>query len=186
LGARQARRRPGRCTARQPARAVGRGGSARTVIINLQQRASEGKRTATGGSRLPFYVRVLSGAENGAHGSTEPRTKTAPQAFAHRPSGAQRPGQSARPSRHGEAPDGEVLWLRVAHTRAHTHVHSHARARTHSHTRARAQTASQPELWPGVISVRHSALALSSFLKDLTRSPLCPSETGLFKIVDCF
>lgn len=112
--------------ARQLARAAGRGGAARTVIINLQQRASEGKRTATGGSRLPFYVPVPSGSENGARGGAEPHTDTQRAGFARdcaRPVSAPPGTRALLPAARSGPSTPATLWLR-AHTCAHPHTYT--------------------------------------------------------------
>lgn len=143
MGARQARRRPGRCTARRPARSAGRGGAARTVIINLQQRASEGKRTATAAAAFPFMC--LSRAEQkmvpaAARSRTRPHKEPALHAFAHGPGSARRGRAPLPPAREEARPSvskagPEASWLRArtlsTHACTHTRAHSHTRALGH-------------------------------------------------------
>lgn len=106
------------------------GGAAGTVIINLRQRASEGKRTATGGSRLPF--RSLSRAKpEMVPMVTHRRTEPGPQAFAHGPgwvpTGTRAPhppacGEARQPQGRAQGPCGCARAL--GHTLGRTHMHT--------------------------------------------------------------
>lgn len=123
MGACQARRRPARERRCSP-----------TVIINLRP----GHLREPGQPRpcrLPFYVPVLSTAENGAHRSPGARTKV-PVLSA--------PGYPLCPPAHGGSPSLESARQAAQQVRGCGQENAHAQGRVHNLTRALGHFRSRP------------------------------------------
>lgn len=144
MGACQARRRPAKERLRSP-----------TVIINLRP----GHLREPGQPRpcrLPFYVPVLSTAENGAHGSIGARTEASILA---------RPGSPQRSPPRGESPkagarEASAAGSGAAGRRTHTRTVACTITRAHSDTFSLAREQSTREGRPGGCNWRRSALEL--------------------------
>lgn len=152
MGACQARRRPARERRCSP-----------TVIINLRP----GHLREPGQPRpcrLPFYVPVLSTAENGAHRSPGARTKVPVLAA---------PGYPLCPPPHGGSPSLESARQAAQQIRGCGQENAHAQGRVHNLTRALGLFRSRPRARspilqerPGGCNRRRSALELPTSLKD--------------------
>lgn len=165
MGACQARRRPAKERRRSP-----------TVIINLRP----GHLREPGQPRpcrLPFYVPVLSTAENGAHGSIEARMEAPILAGP----GSPRRSPSERKAR-GWSPGGWRSGVRGCgqeDAHAHGRVHNHTRALGHFQSRARTDCKRRAAWW-----VQPETLGLRAFLlpKDFKVLMLSPCRATFLKL----